>query len=81
MILQYNHWGIFETVSIKYRPNKDNSIWGKNWGSGGNSSRNRVRVPSKKRSKRVWVNFHTMFPNHTPKDMIEKYNLKDNINT
>jgi hypothetical protein len=46
---------------------KDNSIWGRNTGHG-NSNRNTVRFPSKKRSVRVWANFYKLFPHLVPSE-------------
>ena len=40
---------------------KDNSKWGVKIGSK-NSNKNKVRVPRKKASKTVWLNFYKLFP-------------------
>lgn len=45
---------------------KDNTIWGKTVTIGGNSNRNSIRFPSRKRSKRVWKNFYKLFPMYKP---------------
>lgn len=38
-----------------------------NWGSGSGNS-NRIRYPSKKRSRRVWRNFYNLFPHLAERD-------------
>lgn len=61
-ISQLHYWNGEKYISknvLFSRNIKDNSIWGRNgWSSGGWTT----RVPSIKRSNRVWRNFYKLFP-------------------
>jgi hypothetical protein len=57
----------YEKANINYKTmpksiKKDNSIWSVNGSEHQYSVK--MRVPSKKRSKRVWKNFERLFPNY-----------------
>jgi hypothetical protein len=54
-------WDLPKTMGVR-RDNKGVYV------GGGGSNRNKVRYPSKKRSKRVWKTFYKMFPYYAERD-------------
>lgn len=54
--------GIFANVKI-HNTTKDNTKWAYN-GEGVSYKGNKVRIPSVKRSNKVWRNFYTLFPEY-----------------